>query len=79
MITSNQGGALSSHYSILKKRNQLGLGEKKEFFNTFSTWKKMDLMSTIFGLLGLLIGIITWEYDNLNNMVFVSQKTYEFD
>ena len=48
-----------------------------QFFVLFNNWRKMDLLSTIFGLIGLVVGICSYEYDISHGYVFVSQDDYE--
>ena len=42
------------------------LEESKEYYRIFNYWRYMDLLSTIFAVIGLIIAIINYEKDLLN-------------
>ena len=48
--------------------------ENHEYFFIFNQWRRMEVLSTTFGLIGLLIGILCYEYDvgGAEDLVFVS-------
>ena len=80
-VISSNLGRQSLYRSSLFKKSPI---EKEEettknqiFFKLFNNWRKMDLLSTIFGLIGLLTGIISYEYDIHHNYVFVPEDQYE--
>ena len=79
-VISSNLGRQSLYRSSLFKKSPI---EKEEettknqiFFKLFNNWRKMDLLSTIFGLIGLLTGIISYEYDIHHNYVFVPEDQY---
>ena len=48
------------------------LDESKVYFNIFNNWRRMDFLSTMFAMVGLVIAIINYEID-------IATKEMEFD
>ena len=50
--------------------------ENQKYFFIFNQWRRMDVFSTVFGLIGLVVGVLSYEYDvsRKEDLVFVSDK-----
>ena len=52
------------HTSLaISTRQKERLNESKNYFIIFNKWRWMDLMSTVFALIGIVLAIVNYEID----------------
>ena len=51
--------------------------ESQEYYNIYNKWKLMDLFASFFGVIGLSLGIISYEYDIRRKLVYVNYYFYK--